>query len=255
MNWRRPLNVALFFGAFSAGCVALAPAALLGRVLEAASSGNLTLSMANGTLWNGSGVVVFQSNGRFISIGEYAWRFQPATVISHGLSFVVRQADDVRPMTVSLSPFRSQVMLQEWRAVLPAQMLEILSPQLRPYRFGGEIEVESGSLVLSTRGVEGRVFVNWNRAGSALSEVYPLGNYRIAMQGTGRVVDVDLSTQSGKLLLSGQGRLEQGKGLTFNGTARASPGDQEALSELLHHLGPETTPGVFSLMLIPQAGG
>ena len=66
-------------------------------------------------------------------------------------------------------------------------------------------------------------------------------------------MDAKLSTLSGKLLLSATGSFDQVNGMLVNGTAQAAPGAAAAeLNELLHHLGPEISPGVFKLAVMPQ---
>lgn len=243
-----PATIVLFFCVFGAGIFVLAPASLLNLWLERASAGTFLLANADGTVWSGSGDLLLKSDTHFVSFGAYAWKIQPARMLSGALQFDVWQGDTGNPMGVRFSPFKRELGLIGLRAVLPAQILEIFSPKLRAYRLSGEIELESSGLLLSERGVEGRAEVNWTQAGSALSDVYPLGNYRIQLEGAWPVLNLELSTQSGKLLLSGRGRLEQGKGLAFNGTAQAAKGEQqEGLSELLHHIGPESAPGVFTL--------
>ncbi|MDP1635255.1 MAG: hypothetical protein Q8L69_11320, partial [Gallionellaceae bacterium] len=70
----------------------------------------------------------------------------------------------------------------------------------------------------------------------------------------GAGVDAQLSTLSGKLQLTGTGSFDPGSGMQLNGTAQAGPGEDAAeLNELLHHIGPELSPGVFKLALMPQA--
>jgi general secretion pathway protein N len=110
-------------------------------------------------------------------------------------------------------------------------------------------------LTLDAAGVNGQVSVDWLRAASGLSTIRPLGDYRISLQGNGPSMEAQLSTLSGKLQLAGKGSFDNAAGMRFNGTAQAAPGTAEAeLNELLHHIGPEISPGVFTLALMPQPG-
>ncbi|HLP97884.1 MAG TPA: type II secretion system protein N [Sideroxyarcus sp.] len=256
MKWRNLFGGALFAGIFAASCAALAPASLLGWGMGHASGGALFLADPRGTVWNGSGVLVLQNDASIISLGAYEWHARLADLLAAELTFAVRREESERPMLASFAPLRNEVRLTGLQLTLPVQVLEMASPQLRPYQFSGEIDLQGDELKLSARGIEGKVAMRWERAGSGLSDIYPLGTYLLDMAGTGKTLNVRLSTESGSLLLAGQGQLEQGRGLTFNGTAQAGPGGQlEQLTEMLHHIGPETSPGVFALTLLPQASG
>lgn len=243
----------VFAGVFCASLVVMAPASLLSVQLDSFSGGRLSLANTGGTLWHGSGVLLLRNDTQFISLGDYAWQFRPAELLNNGMAFEVRHGEEGAPMRIRYAPWRRQAELSQWHTTLPAQVLAILSPQLRPYQLSGEIKLTTDALSFSTGGIQGKATVDWTQAGSGLTDVYPLGDYRILMDGTGRLVAVQLSTLSGKLRLAGSGQVEPGRGLLFNGTAQATPGEQqEALTELLHHVGPETSPGVFTLGLISQ---
>jgi general secretion pathway protein N len=97
--------------------------------------------------------------------------------------------------------------------------------------------------------------MDWLGAASALSSIRPLGDYRILLKGNGTALDAQLSTLSGKLQLTGNGTYDNTSGMRFTGTAQAAPGTAATeLNELLHHIGPEISPGVFTLALMPQPG-
>jgi hypothetical protein len=79
-----------------------------------------------------------------------------------------------------------------------------------------------------------------------------LGDYRIVLQGVGVGLNVSLTTLTGKLILAGTGQMQVGRALTFKGTAQAASDQKEALSDLLHHIGPELSSGIFSFALAAQ---
>ncbi len=253
MSLRLRSGSLVFAGVFCVSLVVMAPASLLSAQLETFSGSRLLLAGTQGTLWSGSGVLLFASDTQYVSLGEYAWRLQPAELLSGGVVFNVKHGADGSPMKVRYEPLRQVAQLSQWHTTLPAQVLAVLAPQLRPYQLNGEIELTAESVSFSKSGIAGKATVDWRQAGSGLTDVYPLGDYRILMEGGGRGLSVQLATLSGKLRLSGSGQMEPGRGLNFNGTAQAAPGEQQdGLSELLHHVGPEVSPGVFSLGLISQ---
>lgn len=249
MTLRRRVLLVLVFGCvFFAGLLAFAPASLMGYALERASGGTLSLAQTQGSAWHGSGVALLKSRSRYQTLGSYRWRLNPLDA-----SLQV-QSGDTAPMTVRYIPFSGRIAIDNLDIALPASALELAAPQLGPYQLQGALDARSDHLALDASGLSGQIKVNWMGAASGLSEIRPLGDYRIVLQGNGAAVDAQLSTLSGKLQLSGTGRFDRVNGVQINGSAQAAPGAAAAeLKELLHHIGPEISPGVFALALMPQA--
>jgi general secretion pathway protein N len=95
--------------------------------------------------------------------------------------------------------------------------------------------------------LQGNATARWREAGSAMSSVHPLGDYQIDINASRDKISATLSTQGGALLLGGQGDWSRPQGFHFYGTARAT--NQTELNELLHHLGPESSPGVYQISI------
>jgi len=244
---RRALLASLFGGVFIIGLCVFAPASLMSYALERLSGGMMSLAQTTGSLWQGSGVVLLRQSARYQTLGSYRWNLRlPGTTLQV-------QAGESAPMTLHYSPFAGRIDIDNLHFALPASSIELAAPQLGPYQLQGTLEVTGDHLALDAAGVDGQVTVDWVRAASALSEIRPLGDYRIALKGHGAGLDAELSTLSGKLLLSATGSFDKVNGMLINGTAQAAPGAAaEELNELLHHLGPEINPGVFKLALMPQ---
>ncbi|MBI5889577.1 MAG: type II secretion system protein N [Nitrosomonadales bacterium] len=247
MTSRRVLQILLFGCVFLAGLIGFAPASLMGSALERASGGTLTLAQTTGSLWRGSGIALLRLKARSQTLGSYRWNLKP---FSAALQV---QAGEATPMTVRYVPFAGRIDIDNLHFTLPVSVLEIAAPQLAPYQFQGSLDAHSEHLALDAAGIKGQVSVDWLGAASGLSEIRPLGDYRILLQGNGAALDAQLSTLSGKLQLAGKGSFDKASGMRFNGTAQAAPGAAEMeLNELLHHIGPEVRPGVFTLALMPQ---
>ena len=137
------------------------------------------------------------------------------------------------------------------RFTLPARVLSETSAMLKPTQLRGELQVQADNLLFSSTGFAGAAVVSWLQASSALSQVVPLGDYRLALDGAKGRVHIALSTSSGTLLLEGDGNWLPAQGLEFHGKAQASPGNYDSLTELLHHLGPEIAPGVHAFNFAP----
>lgn len=247
MTLRRVLLALAFGSVFIIGLIVFAPASLMGYALERVSGGTLSLVQTRGSVWHGSGVELLRQNSRYQSLGSYRWQLQ---VFSASLQV---QAGEAAPMTVRYVPFAGRVNIDNLHVSLPASIIGSFAPPLGPYQLQGSLETSSDHLALDASGVHGQVTVDWLNAASALSEIRPLGDYRILLQGNGKALDAQLSTLSGKLKLDGTGSFDNASGMRFNGTAQAAPGIAVTeLNELLHHVGPEVSPGVFALALMPQ---
>ena len=247
MTLHRLLLVLIFGSVFLIGLCTFAPASLMGYALERASGGALSLAQTAGSLWQGSGVALLRQKARFQALGSYRWKL-------HLLSAALQvQAAESAPMTVRYVPFAGRISIDNLRLTLPASIMEIAAPQLGPYQLQGTLDAHSEHLSLDAAGMNGQITVDWAQAASGLSGIRPLGDYRILLQGNGAGLDAQLSTRSGKLQLSGTGSFDKTNGMRIDGTAQAAPGAAATeLSELLHHLGPEVSPGVFTLALMPQ---
>jgi general secretion pathway protein N len=244
---RRVFLSLLFCGVFLVGLLVFAPASLMGSALERASGGTLRLAQTSGSVWQGSGVALLRQKSRYQTLGSYRWTIK---IFSAALQV---QEGEGTPMTVRYIPFAGRINIDKLHITLPASIMEIGAPQLGPYQLQGTLEASSDHLMLDATGMNGQITVDWLRAASGLSEIRPLGDYRILLQGNGGALDAQLSTLSGKLQLSGKGGFDVASGMRFTGTAQAAPGSAEAeLNELLHHIGPEIRPGVFTLALMPQ---
>lgn len=245
---RYGFSLLLFVLVFAGVLVWRAPASLLAGGLERATDGHLTLAQTEGGVWRGAGVLLLRHDNRFLPLGYYAWRVAPTSNLMHWS--VELDTGSAAPSRLRVSHLQSEVEIAQAHVLLPAQLLSVFAPQLLPYRLSGELVLSSDQFKISHGSHTGRVTLDWRQASSGLTDIAPLGDYRIVLQGSGADLGVDLSTVTGKLQLAGSGQIQPGRALTFNGTAQAAADQKENLSELLHHIGPEMSPGVFSFALV-----
>lgn len=244
------MQLFLFLIVFLAVIFILAPASLVTGLLERATAGRLTMARTEGTLWRGAGVLLLQHDNKFLPLGHYAWRISPAANLSQIAVSVDTGGDETSQLLIS--PWRNEVEVLRAQVSLPAQLLSVFAPQLLPYRLSGELALTTEHFQITPNSNNGTVTVDWKQAISGLTDIAPLGDYRILLQGAGADMKVSLVTVAGKLQLAGNGHIQVGRALTFNGTAQAASDQKEALSDLLHHIGPESTPGIFSFSLAAQ---
>ncbi|MFA6014817.1 MAG: type II secretion system protein N [Gallionellaceae bacterium] len=248
-RWTWILFIVTFLGAL----LVTAPATLLGIVLGDVSQNRLELANTQGSIWRGSAnPVIRQRSGKLITLDKLHWEMIFMPLLSGKLNIQLNwdHAAQIAPMEISATP--AQLEIHNALIPLPALLLDEVSDFLKPAQLRGDVILKSDSLVITPQAVLGNASADWINASSLLSTIAPLGNYHLAFSSTASGVDIVLSTSSGALILGGQGRLTATNGLDFKGTAQASKGNEDALRDLLGHLGPELTPGVSTFNLVPS---
>lgn len=263
-RWQRVQRAGLRWAAWGvllgllAGLLANAPAQWLADGLQQASVGRLLLAEADGSLWNGSAVLVLTggADSRDASAlpGRLHWQLRPDW---RGLQFKAQQdcciqgdlalhwqpgwggytlalgdggaaAAAAPPLTIGHWPASWLAGLgTPWNTLQLGGLLQLASPGLRLQSVQGRWQLD-GALALELQGVSSR-----------LSPLPVLGSYRLSLrsQGAGgQAAAVQLDTLDGALRLSGSGAWT-GAGLRFRGAAQAAEGQAEALSNLLNIIG------------------
>lgn len=244
---------AFFAFAYLVTLLVTAPASLLDNYLQHVSQGRMIMANTSGTIWNGSATPALrQQENRFIGLPPLRWDIAVLPLFTGIIKARLQWSDQplAPAMDAIISPSRFE--LHHALIRLPALALSGVSPILKPARFGGQFQIQSEQLIFSKRGIDGSAVADWQQASSALSSIAPLGNYRLALSGAGDRINIGLTTVSGILLLEGKGNWLAGRGLEFHGRAQASAGNHDNLTELLHHLGPEESPGVHGFNITPQ---
>lgn len=235
-------------GYFICALFVTAPAYLLDTTIGHFSHQRLSLANCQGTIWHGSATPLLHtgSHARF-ALHTLQWRINPEALLQGRLSIALAwdNLDAKAPMQLLLDS--RSVVLSNLLLPLPAGMISELSPYLKPAQFSGSLMLESPQLTYSEDALQGNATARWLSAGSAMSSVHPLGDYQIDMEAKQGKLQATLTTQQGALLLDGQGSWSHPQGFHFYGTARAA--NQSALNELLHHLGPESSPGIYQISI------
>lgn len=231
-----------------AGLVAFAPAAWLADGVAAASGRRLLLADARGTVWNGSAVPVLsggaESQAAAMLPGRLGWslgwggtalqlRLRQPCCIDGELVVLLRPG--LGGWTVDLPPRNSPI--GDW----PAAWLVGLGAPWNSLQLGGTLRLSSPGLSLQTAAgrwrLDGGAVLEIADLSSRLATLDRLGTYRLQIDGrNGQPATVNLSTVDGALLLSGTGQWT-GSQFRFRGEARAAPGFERALDNLLNLLG------------------
>jgi general secretion pathway protein N len=229
-----------------AALLAYAPAAWLASTLAEASGERLLFADPHGSIWQGSAVAVLTGGpgsrdasalpGRLHwSVAPEGWalglRARHACCINGELHVRVEAGWGRLKITLPATPG----MLGQW----PANWLTGLGTPFNTLQPGGWLGLSSSGMVAES--AQGR----WQISGSAeltltdlssrVSTLETLGSYRLALS-AGSPTQMLLSTLEGPLQLSGSGQWSAG-GLRFRGEARAMPGFETALNNLLNIIG------------------
>lgn len=228
-----------------------APASLLDQGLQYASGGRLLLANASGTVWQGSATPALRmQDGSLVALSSFHWKIAAPSLLA-GKILVQLHPDD-QPSATEATLFLDRIELRHAQLGFPARLLGETSMMLKPVQLRGQLQVQADHLTWSGQGIRGSAVVDWRHASSVLSGDHVLGDYRMALDGAGERMHIVLATTSGMLLLEGDGNWLAGRGLEFHGKASASSGNYDTLTELLHHLGPEISPGVHTFDFVPQ---
>lgn len=229
-----------------AALVVYAPAAWLASALATASGERLQLADARGSVWQGSAVPVLTGGpgsrdasalpGRLHwSLGLDGWalavRARHACCINGELLLRIEPGLGRLKITLPAAPGA----VGQW----PASWLSGLGTPFNTLQLGGSFSLSSSGLVAeSAQGrwqLSGAAALAMDGISSRVSTLDTLGSYRLALTG-GTPTNIVLSTLAGPLQLSGSGQWAAG-GLRFRGDARAQPGSEAALNNLLNIIG------------------
>lgn len=230
------------------GVVAFAPASWLAAAVASASEQRLLLSDARGTIWNGSAVPVLtggaQSRTAAALPGRLSWQL---ALRLRGVDVRLLQACCMAtPMVLRVQPGLSRLSVQlmphsgslgEW----PADWLSGLGAPWNTLQLGGTLRLTSPGLTVQEENgrwhLLGRAELELNNIASRLSTLERLGSYRLSLDGSGaNGAQMNLQTLDGALIMTGSGSWTAAQ-LRFRGEARAAPGFESALNNLLNILG------------------
>jgi general secretion pathway protein N len=209
------------------------PAAWLARAAAAASGERLLLADARGTLWSGSAVRLHWTVG----LDGLALAVTLRQDCCTGRALVLRVDGGLGRLRVALPPpADADAALGQW----PMQALAGLGTPWNTLAPRGTMTLASpGFAAESVQGrwrFSGRLEVALRGAGSRLTTLPVLGDYRLSVQSRDDGgATLALTTDQGALQLSGQG--EWAPRLRFRGQASAVPEAEAALANLLNIIG------------------
>jgi general secretion pathway protein N len=244
---RAPWLAALGVAAYLVFLAASMPASFVLARMAEAERGRLQVRSASGTAWHGDARLTVDTPGGPVAIDRLEWRFLPTRLASGRIAYAVHAEvagfDGRYEAGGSLSGWE----VRGLEARGDAAQLPSLLPSTAPWRPEGALHLTSP--LLSTDGQQwmGEARIEWRGAAVGLSQVRPLGSYRIDLRAEGAAGNVVVTTLEGPLRVSGQGRLAPPGRLTFTGEARAEGDQASALAPLLDLLGPARPDGARAI--------
>lgn len=227
-----------------------APARWLADALGDASSGQVQLVNARGSVWNGQADLLLTggegSRSQSALPQGLSWRLRPAWHEGGPALAIALRAPCCTPQPVHLRLRPgfggSLISVAAFDSRWPAELLSGLGTPWNTLRLQGQLALRSDGFSLAlakgrTR-MAGGLDVDAVEVASRLANIRPLGSYRATLRadGGGESARLDLQTLNGALLLQGSGQWVGGR-LRFAGDAQAAPGSEEALSNLLNIVG------------------
>lgn len=226
-----------------AALLLFAPASWLASALSSATSGQLQLLDARGTVWNGSARLAFSggagSRDRTVLPGQLDWKLRPGWM---GLKATVSaECCTPQPLQVSFAQRWGGPRLEvvngssQW----PATLLAGLGTPWNTVQAEGILQLATQGLSVEwfegRMSLAGRAELTAIALSSRLSTLKPMGSYRLTLTG-GANPTLDLATLEGSLQLSGSGQWI-GSRLRFRGAASAAPENESSLANLLNIIG------------------
>lgn len=233
----------------------LAPATWLDYALQRGSHGAIGLGAAQGRVWHGQGSLqAVLPNGDVVTLDRIDWRLHGADLLRGQLRLVADSTQGgQRVLDARLG--RNGLTLHVLRLEIPSALLGVFSPTLRDAELRGRLMLKVEDWRLNQDRPAGLAELVWRDAGSGLSQVRPLGQYRLLLRGDGNAIEGRLETLGeAALTLAGSGRWQTGHRLTLDAVAIPAASRQQELAPLLRILGREVAPGRYQLELTQGIG-
>ena len=237
----------LAIAAYIVSLVAITPASFVAARVSAALPGRVTFTDASGTLWTGSARAQVIAQGGPVFFDRIQWRLRPSRLAAGRLAFDVQAV--ARGLDAQLQVARgfSGWELRDVAARAEAAIIIAFTPWVATFRPEGILVIASPAIAWDEREARGQLSLEWRDAAVSLSEVRPLGSYRLEARAEGGPARLTVATLDGALKVSGQGTFTPPSRLAFSGEAHAEGEQAKALEPLLDLIGARRPDGARAL--------
>jgi general secretion pathway protein N len=226
------------------------PASWFAWGLNSFTHGTVRLDPIAGTMWHGTGkVVLYYPQNTPHDLGMTEWRLNPLWLVAGCLQSNWQNISPDAHINVTIRLSSGKVELIDTEASFQARSAGAFYPPAALISPLGEVKLHIGRIAMDNNGMEGDADIQWQGAGSSLTTVQPLGDYRLEITGAGKTANLKLSTVRGALELTGQGQWQtKTRQLQFNGFALPRERVSE-LDPLLKLLGNNQGDGKWALTI------
>lgn len=224
------------------------PASWFAWGLNRFTHGSIQLNPVAGSLWQGKGrLVYFYPPTVPHDLGNTEWHVNPLWLLAGHVQMNWRSNTEDTRLDTTIRLSSGKVALLDTEAAFPAQSVGTFYPPAALISPQGQVRLHIDKLTMDHNGMTGGGDIQWQAAGSSLTTVQPLGDYRLEITGAGKTANLKLSTLRGALDLTGQGQWQFTTGqIQFNGHATPHERTPE-LEPLLKLLGDDQGGGKRSL--------
>jgi general secretion pathway protein N len=214
------------------------PASWFAWGLNRYTQGTVRLDPIAGSLWSGNGrLVIYYPQTRPHDFGQTEWSIKPFWLLTGRVQLTLQANTPERQIKTTLGIAKGSLSIKDTDATFPASFVGQLYPPATLIGPQGQVRLRTSDIVFGQQNLEGSATLEWQGAGSSLSNVQPLGDYRLDITGAGKTADLKLTTQRGDLELTGQGQWQLANGqIQFTGMANSQKREKE-LESLMQLLG------------------
>jgi general secretion pathway protein N len=238
---------ALGIAGYAVFLAATTPASVIAAHVQSHSDGGVELIDTTGTVWHGTARARIATPGGPFVIERLEWRFRPARLASGRIAFDLDVQANGGSARVTLARGFTDWEMRDLQAQANAQILATFLPLAATWRPEGSLRAAAPALSWNEREMHGTLTVDWKDAAVGLSEVRPLGSYRVEAVGDGGLTQLNATTASGPLRISGKGQFSPPSRIAFAGEARGEGEAAKALEPLLDLLGARRPDGARTL--------
>ena len=238
---------ALGVAAYLAFLVLTTPASFIAARARAAAPGRIELSEPQGSLWSGSARARIGAPGGHLIFDRIEWRLAPARLMAGRIAFDVKATGHGLDGHGQLARGFTRWELRDVAARGDVEALIPLAPLAATWRPEGTLAVSTPALEWDDDDARGSLRVEWKDAAVAVSDVRPLGTYRLDGRAGGGPAKITLATVDGPLRITGQGTFTPPTRFTLSGEARAEGAQAKALEPLLDLIGARRPDGARAL--------
>mgnify|MGYP000442153245 CR=1 FL=1 len=213
------------------------PAAWFAWGLDRYTQGSVRIDPIAGSLWSGNGrLTIYYPSMTPHDLGQAKWGINPLWLVAGHVQVSLQTKHRDKKISTTVVLTRTSFRFKDTDVEFPAAFLGQLHAPLSLIGPQGSIKISATELLVMPEKMEGTAVLEWLNAGSSLSSVTPLGDYRLDITGADKVANLRLTTSRGDLELTGQGQWQLRTGqLQINGNAqpRARAGELEPLLKII----------------------